>query len=348
MGDAVTLTAQAPAILDLILSGALLSAGLALLIFCGDFLVAGSVRLAMRLRMPLFFIGLTVVAFGTSAPELFVAINAAIEGNPGLVFGNVIGSNIANILLVLGLPALLFSISTGDQQNLTVGTMLMLASTSLFVFLLFMGYGIDQIDAVILLLLLVAFLTYSAVQSGGFDEEAAELAEDDLPFGLKDSLPSITFLVGGGVVGLAIGAELTVSQAEFLSLQIPGMSPEIVGLTIVAIGTSLPELAATMAAARRRQFSVGFGNILGSNIFNIHAIVGLPALFATGGLSAAGLAGTEGGYSLEGDLIIMIAAAALASWHLIGTNPRIDRLSGLLLISCYGLYLAYLVFRTVN
>lgn len=326
-----------------ILSLFLMSSGLFLLVFCGDHLVSGAVKLAARLKVPIFFIGMTVVAFGTSAPELFVAITAVLNGDTALVFGNVIGSNICNILLVLGLPALLFTINGGDQ-NLTVGTLLMLASTCLFVVMTLHDRGISHGEAGVLLVLLAFFLLYSARQSGGDeDDEIQDMADDPLPFGLAETLGLTLVVILGASLGLALGAHLTVTHATLLSQYVPGVSPEIVGLTIVALGTSLPELATTMAAARRRHFSVGFGNILGSNIFNIHAIAGISALVAADGLEMATVGPGPGRASLEGDLLILIAASSIASYYIMGNEPRIDRLSGLLLFACYLLYIGYLL-----
>ncbi len=319
----------------------LLGIGLGLLVLCGDYLVTGAVKLAARFRIPVFFIGLTVVAFGTSAPELFVAIKAALEGSDGVVYGNVVGSNICNILLVLGLPALIFTISA-EEQNLTVGTFIMLASTVLFVVLVLPDQRVSHLEAGILLALLAAFLLYSATRSdGGDDDEVEEMAGAALPFGLADTLGSLVLLIAVATLGLALGAELTVSQAILISSRIPGISQEVVGLTVIALGTSLPELACTLAAARRKEFSVGFGNILGSNIFNIHAIVGIATLFTAAGLIVP--PEDEVGHVLEADLVILVAASSLAAFYIAGKNPNIDRLSGLLLFSCYLLFLLYLI-----
>ncbi|MGF1454293.1 MAG: calcium/sodium antiporter [Alphaproteobacteria bacterium] len=336
------LVAQIPGLWGLITSVVLLVAGLALLVGFGDYLVTGAVKLAARLRIPVFFIGLTIVAFGTSAPELFVAIKAALEGSDGVVYGNVVGSNICNILLVLGLPALLFTISA-EEENLTVGTLLMLASTVVFVVMALPDKRITFLEAGILLALLAAFLAYSATRAGdgGQDDEVEDLASADMPFGLAETVPMMVLVILGAAAGLALGAELTVSQAILLSSRIPGVSQEVVGLTVIALGTSLPELSCTIAAARRKEFSVGFGNILGSNIFNIHAIAGIATLFTANGLIFPPMDSV--GHTLEADLVILIAASSLASFYIVGKNPNIDRLSGLLLFSCYLIYLFYLV-----
>ncbi len=336
------LVGQIPGMWSPIVSSVLLALGLGLLVVFGDTLVTGAVKLAARLKIPVFFIGLTIVAFGTSAPELFVAITAVLDGSHGVVYGNVIGSNICNILLVLGLPALLFTISA-EEENLTIGTLLMLASTVVFAVMVLLDRRISILEAGILLALLAAFLIYSATRSGGGDDEdeVEELATADMPFSLAETLPMMGVLIVISMVGLAVGAELTVSQAILLASRIPGISEEVVGLTIIALGTSLPELACTVSAARRKEFSVGFGNILGSNIFNIHAIAGIATLFTANGLIFP--PEDTVGHTLEGDLVILIAASSLASFYIMEKNPKIDRLSGLLLFGCYLLFLFYLV-----
>ncbi len=315
-----------------------LAAGLGLLVLCGDALVAAAVKIAARFKIAPFVIGMTIVAFGTSAPELFVAIQAVLDGSYGVVFGNVVGSNICNILLVLGLPALLFTLSS-DVRGLTMATVLMLGSTVLFIWFALSGGGINRLEAAGLLALLLAFLIATARQSGVADE-AEDIAEADLPFGLKDT-PLNTILVAAGAgFGLLVGANWTVTQAIALAQTVPGISQEVVGLTLIALGTSLPELAATIAAARRKEFGLGFGNIIGSNIFNIHAITGVAALVSPVGLPLFAENGAD--HLISGDLVILFAASALGAFYIMGREPRIQRLEGLLLFSLYLIYVGYL------
>ncbi len=331
----------------IVLSVGLLSLGLALLVYCGDYLVSGAVKVAASLNVPSFVIGLTIVAFGTSAPELFVAVEAALFGQDDLVFGNVIGSNICNILLVLGLPALLYSLSS-EIKGLALGTFLMLTSTALFVLFFYRGNDISHWEALGLLVLLAAFLAVSASQSGA-EDDVEELAAEELPFGLESTTRNSLLVIVGATLGLMLGADLTVTNAVALSQRIPGVSPELVGLTIVAIGTSLPELACTMAAARRKAFGLGFGNIIGSNIFNIHAILGVAALFSLDGLKIMPAAdGAD--HMIYGDIVIMFAATGLGAFYILGrdpSEPQIDRLSGLFLFVLYLCYVAYLVLNAI-
>ena len=245
--------------------------GLGILILAGDALVKGAVNLALRLGIPALVVSLTVVAFGTSAPELLVSVQAILDGAPGLALGNVVGSNTANVLLVLGVPALIATLHTSGHDTRR-DYLYMLAGTALFIALCFTGRLVWWHGLVLLALLaaiLVATFLASRTAEGGGD--AVEEADDSLP-GWKLGL----FLVLG-LAGLPLGAKLLVDGATEVA-RVFGLSEAAIGLTLVAIGTSLPELATTVMAAIRRHADVALGNVIGSNTFNLLAIMGAAVL----------------------------------------------------------------------
>lgn len=251
--------------------------GLVILVFGGDALVKGAVNLALRLGIPALVVGLTVVAFGTSAPELLVSINAALAGQAGIAVGNVVGSNIVNILLILGLPLLITTIRSSELDTRR-GYVVMLLTTVLYIGLAFTG-PLTWWHGLILLAGLLAMLwdnyrvSMAYRQSGVNDDEDVEGADDSM------SWAKIIFLVIAGLIGLAVGARFLVDSAVNIATAW-GVSDTIIGLTLVALGTSLPELVTSIIAAIRRQADVAMGNVIGSNIFNILSILGITSLVA--------------------------------------------------------------------
>ncbi|MFD0910285.1 calcium/sodium antiporter [Ruegeria arenilitoris] len=252
--------------------------GLLILLLAGDALVRGAVNLSLRLGVPALIVSLTIVAFGTSAPELLIAIKAIEENAPGIALGNVVGSNTANILLVLGLPALLATIHS-SECNTRRNYVFMLLASVLFIGLAFCGEFNLFSGAILLaglaLILLNAFREAHAHRnscSGEQDLEALEEADPDMPY-WKVSLYLVL-----GLIGLPMGAHLLVDNATIIA-RTYGVSETVIGLTLVAVGTSLPELATTVMAALRRQADVALGNVIGSNMFNLLGIVGIATLF---------------------------------------------------------------------
>ena len=247
--------------------------GTAILLTSGDFLVRAAISISIKLKISPMVVGLTVIAFGTSAPELLVGIQATWNGYGGLAIGNIIGSNIANVFLILGVPALILAIDNSDKE-LIKNYYFMLAAVSLFVlFLLFGEIGFWQ--GVLLIVFLILFLVQAIFYKTG-SKESFGYEEIDTK---KESLGKwrlIVFLVVG-FVGLPLGAKILITSATNFAENY-GVSEEVIGLTVVAVGTSLPELATAIAAAYRREANLLLGNVIGSNIFNILGIAGIASL----------------------------------------------------------------------
>ncbi len=250
----------------------MLLAGLAGLFFGGEALVRGSVGIAQRLAMPPLLIGLTVVGFGTSTPELLVSVDAALRGVSDIALGNVVGSNIANILLIVGVSALVWPIRVSGD-TLKRDTAVMMAAAIILVQIFAFGM-MGRVAGGILFASLVAYLVFAYRQSRN-----APLADDgDLPVPARGLWLSLVWVIGG-LVALMFGARFMVDGAVTIARTF-GVSEAFIGLTVVAVGTSLPELATSLIAALRKQSEIAIGNIVGSNIFNILGILGLTAIIA--------------------------------------------------------------------
>ncbi|MCF8484774.1 MAG: calcium/sodium antiporter [Rhodobacteraceae bacterium] len=246
----------------------LFALGLVALLVGGEFLVRGASGLARRMNLSPMVIGLTVVGFGTSAPELLVSVQAALAGQPGLAIGNVLGSNIANILLILGTSAAIAALVI-PLRSVWRDLGIMLLATAMVWFMLLDG-TISRFDGIVLVFGLIGFLA-SAFLLG--EPEVPD--EDAVP----SSLPLAIVMTLGGLVALVIGARLLVDSASEIARTF-GVSEAVIGLTVVAVGTSLPELATSVIAALRRQTDIAVGNVIGSNIFNVLAILGITALIS--------------------------------------------------------------------
>lgn len=244
--------------------------GFVLLMFSGDFLVRGSVSLAGHFKVSRLVIGVVVVSFGTSAPELFVSLDAALMGHPDIAIGNVIGSNIANIALVLGLTAIILPISVKKNAIQFDWTVMMSVSLLFLVFCL--DLKLQLYEGVIFCILLFAFVYRSIHKSR--KEKLKTLEESVEPkFNL---FISILFVIASGI-GLIYGAQLLVKGASNIAKEI-GVDDRIISISVIALGTSLPELATSIAAAIRKELDIFIGNIIGSNIFNILAVIGLTSV----------------------------------------------------------------------
>jgi len=247
-----------------------LIAGLIVLVVAGDYLVRGAVALAEKLSIDPLIIGLTIVAFGTSAPELFVSLQAAFDGVSGIALGNVVGSNIANVLLVLGAPAMLMSINCRENGlSMSLAVMIIMSLT----LMVMMWFGpLSRIDGAILLAMIGAYLAWQIKAARQCDQITVHDYHDEVACLPQQSWKTAVFIIGG-LIGLPLGAWLTVDGASHIARML-GASETAIGLTIVAIGTSLPELVTSMMAAWRKSGAVAIGNVVGSNIFNIGLILG--------------------------------------------------------------------------
>jgi cation:H+ antiporter len=250
--------------------------GLILLYFGGEYLVHGSVALADRLGVSHLLIGLTVVAAGTSMPELVVCLIAALKDEPGIAIGNVVGSNIANILLILGVSGIICAIPASKAAVYRDGLAAVFA-TVLFAVVCMSGI-VGRADGALMLVCLVSYLIYSYRSDRRSRKAQATIEAEIEELGGHETRYWVMGLkLAGGLAGVLIGSELLVAGARETA-RLAGVGPEIIGLSMVAIGTSLPELATGVAAARQKHTDLALGNVLGSNIFNILAIMGVVGL----------------------------------------------------------------------
>jgi cation:H+ antiporter len=315
--------------------------GFVLLVAGGELLVRGAVQVAGRLGVSPLVIGLTLVGFGTSTPELVTSVQAALTGSPGIAYGNIVGSNIANLLLILGAAALVSPMLI-DSGALKRDGVVMIAAVILFA-LLAATLTLDRLVGALFLLALVAYIyaafrhesRATANEHGAVFDKATAAQELDpglLPGGKPASgllLPLLIALGGLGIV--VLGGSLLVSGAVGLARDL-GISESIIGLTIVAVGTSLPELVTSLVAAYRKEADVAFGNIIGSSIYNILGIGGITALAVPGRVPAE---------IVSFDNLVMIAAAGVAV-TMAYTGWRIGRREGALLLAGYAGYIAWL------
>jgi cation:H+ antiporter len=304
--------------------------GLVILLFGGDALVRGAVNLALRLGIPALVVGLTVVAFGTSAPELLVSVNAALAGQPGIAVGNVVGSNIVNILLILGLPLLLTTIHS-SQLDTRRSYVIMLLTAIGFAALAFTGpltwwHGLVLIGG-------LALMLWDNYRISMAHRQATADAEIE---GADDSMgwTKIVVFIIGGLIGLAIGARFLVDSAVNIATAW-GVSETVIGLTLVAIGTSMPELVTSIIAAIRKQADVAMGNVIGSNTFNILAILGITSLIAEVPIDPA---------ILYFDNFVMLAVSLLLIPFVFGKRDM-GRKTG---ITFVGIYIAYAVWLVMS
>ncbi|MBD3768535.1 MAG: calcium/sodium antiporter [Rhodobacterales bacterium] len=300
--------------------------GLAGLVFGGDILVRGAVDLARRIGLPPLVIGLTLVGFGTSTPELVTSLQAAFAGSPGIAAGNVIGSNIANILLILGFAALLAPVTINRPAFLRDGTVLALSA------LLCLGavqFGhLTPAVGLIFITVLIAYLSFTVMQERGSGAGDPTVSGPEV---IDGHLWKDLGFIAGGLALTILGARFLVTGAIDVAGAL-GISETVIGLTIVAVGTSLPELVTTIAAARRGQSDIAFGNVIGSNIFNTLFILGATALIHPIDIPAS-IAAFDIWVMTGVTLILLIAAAILG---------RVSRVAGAMLLAGYVSYNACL------
>lgn len=309
----------------------LLLLGLVLLYFGAEGLVRGSSSMALRLGVSPLLVGLTVVAFGTSAPEMVVSVKAALLGQGDISVGNVVGSNICNIGLILGLSCLIIPIRVASQI-VRIDTPVMIGVTMLAIWLLHDG-GVTRLEGAMLIVLLLSYLVFSVWMAR---RQANDLIGTEFTEEVKVSKKGLgldLLLVAGGLVMLVLGARWLVDSAIEIA-KFAGLSEAVVGLTIVAVGTSLPELATSLVAALKKEADIAVGNVVGSNIFNILGILGVSATITP--LGSSGITSV--------DLAVM-AGFALILWPFSRTGHSLNRFEGLFLLGGYVAYVVWLVAR---
>lgn len=306
----------------------LIVAGLLLLVFGGDYLVKGASGMALKMDLPPMLVGMTVVALGTSSPELVVSLNAALNGKPDISVGNVIGSNIANVALILGITAMIFPLAV-PRRALKVDWSVMMAASIIF-YLLALDGGFSRLEGGIFVLLLAAFIGvsfYLARKNKENTQQATvETGEKDRKWWVL-----ISFVVLGSL-GLILGAQWFLSGAESIA-RLLGISDRVIAITLVAFGTSVPELAASVIAAFKKEQDISLGNIVGSNLFNLMAIIGITALVKPMRV-APGI--------ISNDIYWMLGTS-LAILPLAFIGKRLGRIDGLLFFSTYVLFVFLLL-----
>ena len=296
--------------------------GVTLVLFGADKLTEGASALARRMNVPEMVIGLTVVAAGTSAPELFVSMVSALKDTPDMAVGNVVGSNIMNSMLIVGCAAMVAPMVI--SRNTVRKDIPFAIGASVLLTLLSLDHTLGRIDGIVLLMGFVAFMVYTLVQARSKAEETEADRKD------RSIWLSVLF-VAGGLTGLVLGSNLFVDAASDVAYSL-GISEGVVGLTVVAGGTSLPELATSVVAARKGQSAIAIGNVIGSNVFNILLILGLTA--------------TVSPLQIEGittiDMAVMLISVALV-WLFSRTRYTVERWEGAVLVGGYLVYLVWLI-----
>lgn len=311
--------------MNLFLAFLMLAAGFILLVKGADFFVDGAVGIAARFGIPQLVIGLTIAAMGTSAPEAAVSITSALKGSAGITVGNVVGSNILNILIILGITAVITPLAV-QKSTRNIEIPFVIVVTALFLLFGYTGGEIVRYEGVLLWVVFIIYLGYllwMAKHNKGQEEEEQEK---------KWSLPVQLLAILGGLAAIIFGSDLAVDGATGIA-KFFGMDDRIIGLTIVALGTSLPELVTSVTAAKRGKADIAVGNIVGSNIFNILFVGGTTAI-----ITPVVFAG-----SFVIDTIIAIAAAALLLVCVCNKELKLKRWSGIAMLIGYAGYFVYLM-----
>lgn len=303
----------------------LLAFGFALLVFGADWFVDGSSGVANKFGIPQLVIGLTIVAMGTSAPEAAVSITAALKGNADITVGNVVGSNILNIFIILGIASVIASIAVA-KTTIRYEIPIMLAATLLLLGCGYTGGTIGFVEGILMWVCFSGYLAYMFVMMKKGEMQAEEIEESEDP---------IWKMLIKGILGLALviwGSDVTVDAATNLA-EMFGVSERFIGLTIVALGTSLPELFTSVIAAKKGKADIAIGNIVGSNIFNILCVVGssaliIPVVFAS---------------NFVIDCLVAIFAG-LVLWACVFRTKKLTRTGGIIMLLCYLIYFVYLLF----
>jgi cation:H+ antiporter len=301
--------------------------GFIILLYSGDLLVKGGVALSSHFKVSTLVVGVTVVSFGTSAPELFVSLDAALSGSPDISIGNVVGSNISNIALVLGFTAILLPLPV-RSNSIKFDWPVMMGGSILF-YLFALNQKLETWEGITFVVLLISFMVWTIWKSR---KDNKSLAEEFRP--ASHSIPIALALIVASSVGLYFGANLLVDSAKNIALDF-GVSERVVGLTLVAFGTSVPELATSAVAALKKEMDISIGNIIGSNIFNILGVLGVTSIIKN-------ITVSDGIISF--DIFIMLGISLLLFLLILPLKRgKLHRWKGVLLLSTYLIYV-YLVF----
>lgn len=311
--------------MEILLSFVLLVVGFVMLIKGADWFVEGAAGIAARFGIPQLVIGLTIVAMGTSAPEAAVSITSAISGSAGITVGNVVGSNIMNILVILGITAVIIAVPV-QKSTVKIEIPFMIAITGIFLLLGIFDNELGRLDGVVLWALFIVYLLYLLRMAMKNKEEAGE-QEEQKPLWLQ----IVMLLVGAALI--VLGSDVTVDAATDIA-KFFGVSDRFIGLTVIALGTSLPELVTSVIAARKGSADIAIGNIVGSNVFNILFVAGTTALITPVEFQAAFLV----------DTLIAIAAAVLLFVCVLPKN-KLTRLGGCAMLVGYAGYFLYLLIK---
>ena len=308
----------------------LLVAGFVLLIKGADFFVEGSSGVAKKLRVPSIVIGLTVVAMGTSLPELAVSVSAGLAGNNSLAISNVVGSNIFNLMVVVGMCAVMSPIVV-DKVLIKRDIPISIGAAALLLILGIIGMQVGVIDAAILAVLFVAFVS-ALVVSALKARKNGEVEEEEEDEKIRALWALILFIIGGAAA-IICGGTLVVNSAETIATAF-GMDDTLFGLTIAAIGTSLPELVTSVVAARKGEVELSLGNAIGSNIFNILLILGTAGILSPMAMLTENII----------DIAILIACS-LFVWLVAWKKKKLGRIEGIAMVAVYAAFMAYIVIR---
>ncbi|WP_298518409.1 calcium/sodium antiporter [uncultured Methanobrevibacter sp.] len=310
---------------SIIIQALLLIVGFVFLIKGSDFFVDGASSIASLLKIPTIIVGLTIVALGTSAPEAAVSITSSMTGSNAMAVSNVIGSNMFNLLMVIGLSALLNELLM-DKTTLNKDLPFLVTITVLFAGFIIIGWDISSIEGIILLIIMVAYIIYLIYTT----RKSGNANEVEKP---KYSLPKSIIFILIGLIGIILGGDLVVDSASAIAIAL-GMSETLVGLTIVAIGTSLPELVTSLTALKKGENELIIGNVIGSNIFNILFVLG-----ASSAISAIPLDS-----SMLIDVIFMVLVTTIC--FIFGkTQDKFDKKEGAILVALFVIYMIFAILR---
>lgn len=303
----------------------LLIVGFVLLIKGSDFFVDGSSNIASILKIPTLIVGLTIVAFGTSAPEAAVSITSSLTGNNALAVSNIIGSNLFNMMLIVGLCALLNELKIG-RDVIKIDLPFLVIITAILSAIIFIGWNISQIEGILLLIIIIgyiSFLVYNAKKS-----KESEIVEKP-----KMSLLRSVIYIVLGIAAIAIGGDLVVDSASYIAIAF-GMSETLVGLTIVAMGTSLPELVTSLTALKKDENQLVIGNVIGSGIFNILFVLGASSAISPIAINP----------NMVVDIMLMLVVTIL--FYIFGkTQDKYDKKEGAILVGLFIIYMAFAILR---